>query len=98
MKINKKILGWSALLAFLTAYICPSRIISESEFLYGYPIGFFRIYGNSFDQGGSILQSTGLNLAALIINILLVYALIMLIIRLIGKFSNKKNVPVKNLS
>lgn len=76
MKINKKILSWSIVLSLLSASILPGRLINESRFTYGYPLGFFEISNNALNRGRVILASTNLNLFSFAVNTLLVYFMI----------------------
>ena len=90
MSFNKKILNYSIVISLLTAYILPCNSSDGFAFDYGYPIEFFTKYNKEITSNESILTSTALNLGALIGNILIIYFIIYIIIKIKNNIKTKK--------
>lgn len=76
MKVNKKLLNWSAWITLLIAYVLPYKSQSTDGFAtyFGYPISFLTVYKTSINT--SLFMTERINLFTLAINILILYFLI----------------------
>ena len=85
MNINKKILGLSTVISLLTIYVIPGRVLDEFEIGFGYPIDFFTLYTRTLNSSPYLLHSTNLNIINLALNILIIY----LVVHVLVKVKNK---------
>lgn len=89
MNINKKILGLSIVISLLTIYIFPGRVLDEFEIGFGYPIEFFTLYSRTLNSRPHLLHSTNLNIINLALNILIIYLVVHVLVKIKNKLSSK---------
>lgn len=88
MKLNKKILNVSAWIVVLLTYLLPTFNYQKNELKFGYPIPFLTIHNKEIQR--TLLTSFNLNLVILTIDIVAVYFIVNLIIKVYTK--NKKSI------
>ena len=89
MNINKKILGLSTVVSLLTIYIVPGRVLDEFEIGFGYPIEFFTLYSRALNSRPHLLHSTNLNIINLALNILIIYLVVHVLVKIKNKLSSQ---------
>ena len=89
MNINKKILGLSTVISLLTVYIFPGRVLDEFEIGFGYPIDFITLYTRTLNSSPYLLHATNLNIINLALNILIIYLVIHVLVKIKNKLTSK---------
>jgi hypothetical protein len=74
-KISIGYLNLSVAITLLSAYIIPCHLIDDFRKSFGFPFGWFTVYGDTI--GNTILTSTSLHLHLLIANITIWYLVIL---------------------
>jgi len=89
-KFNKKIFNWSAWITILIAYVLPyqSQSADGHSSYFGFPLSFLTIYNSPIYK--SLFLTENLDIAALIIDILIVYFAIIFANAYLSKVKLKK--------
>lgn len=87
MSVNTKVLNYSLWISLITMLIFPGSPEGVKGIKYGFPISFITYY----HQDRWLIRGVNLNILNYFINTLIIYALLLIIIKLYSKFS-KRNV------
>lgn len=87
-RINWFQLNLSAWIVIIITYIAPYQYLGNNSFTVGLPLKFLTVTIRSWDNSFSI--SNALNIASLFLDIMIVYLIIALIVRLYDRYLKRK--------
>ncbi len=92
-KINWKALNFSVYFEILIAYFLPFRIIDEYKYQVGFPFPFLTVYDKPIIHVNPFL-TMHLNTFKLAINLVIIYFVTILLLRLFKKIKRRKQVVI----
>ncbi len=93
-KVNWKILCIAFCCELVLSYILPFRAYGGFKFGVGFPVTFLTMYNKPLNT--SLLNSMHLNPLALLLNIVFIYVLIQLVIKVVNTIKNKQYRRLQN--
>ncbi len=87
-KLNLKRLNFAAWLTLFVTYLMPYRFTDGFETSYGYPIPFVSIYNSPLRK--TPFYSMSVNLLAVIIDVLILYLILSIVMRIWNKLRRKE--------
>lgn len=94
-KINLNIVYWSTFVTLFLTYVVPCKHIDDLNKSFGFPFGWFRVHNNTI--GDIIINSTAVNLATFVADIIVNYIIIWGVYKLYNNFRQKKRKQCSSL-